>query len=1241
MKTVGVVIPIYNVEKYLRECLDSVVNQTYKNLQVVLVNDGSTDENSLNIAKEYTLKDERFILFDKENGGQSTARNVGVEYFSGDFCFNIINEELQVDKHQLVEFSIKNNNSRAIRKIYKSSNYFANKKEAINFKNPNIDFIVFLDPDDYWTLDCIEECVKRSDNVDIVWFDYQMFYDNIEEKHYKHKTNLTKSQMQIYEYYKPEKITSMQWLERCLKIQADLPFWCVWGGIYSFAYLQKIKLKFLDGLIHEDVHFGMLLFAQAKHIYVFPKVLYYYRIRSASTASYDKITTKANIAPYIEHLCDVFDGDVKAAKEYHAKSSIFLNAWHIREFIAKEYDKEKGKLLEEAFFMFLYFWYFDFVELKHDPRRIKELFREHKPIYECNHKRYPEFDFFCKYGLVRYRIQKQLSYRIGYVLTRAKIYNFYLIPFRLILEFIKFKMEKNKKKLPKLDEYPDFNDVNRVKNHLSYLIGEALIKSIKQWYLGKPLILPFAWYAIYKKKKIKKSDYKKQVAHKPYFILPDHTLLNISKYKKAMQSSLSIYSKFNDASRAINTDIICDYAFCTSKDRWSWWMVDLLDTYFLEKIRILNVKNTFLRSSMRDIKIYVSIDNTQWTLIPQNFYIWKYNNFECDVVISNRVEARYIKILLERKVLSLSKVEVFKKRKKGYIISSKPDGLGMRIASILVGMYLAKKMNFEFGFLWHNSIDLAFMGITQSCKDEKLNYLGNCMDEVDIVFGESFIEQYFLPSEGLEYSHGNAIRKDRRTFEYLVDQENFEKEWGWYSTDILPNLWIEDCEESECLHEIQQIYTTINFSKQYQDILIKVQDDIAKLQAKFIALHIRGGDIIFSNIRKAPSFTPVIERLFPYEIALEIAIKELDKNNNIVVFGQDLNANKELVDYLKSFKQYNHLKILDISSFIDPNYTEMQRAFFEINFMSKAEKIYSAKESVFSKLAMMISGSNKLVSFHDIFSKDEQLKLIIQNMNKLSLHFLQKAMSSFRLFQLSRELNLPLENQIKYLDEALKLDNDNDGYRIYKMQCLFMQQDYNQINENIKIILENRYESFFQTLLSHSLGAFNDCYQDYINFNDEKYPYIFIVGFKISSFLGDLKRAQYLKLILLKNKNNTEKDLLLRYLTNDCFSAVGYVKSDIRYQLGNALIKMEIIKTFQILYREKKQNKLLREHPIGNLDLKSCSDYYESLECKKHLSYQLGDLILKAHQNRYKGAYFILPYKIYMLYKNFKYKKGK
>ncbi len=72
MKTVGVVIPIYNVEKYLKECLDSVINQTYTNLEIILVNDGSTDENSLNIAKEYTLKDKDIFLIKNE-------------YFSGEY----------------------------------------------------------------------------------------------------------------------------------------------------------------------------------------------------------------------------------------------------------------------------------------------------------------------------------------------------------------------------------------------------------------------------------------------------------------------------------------------------------------------------------------------------------------------------------------------------------------------------------------------------------------------------------------------------------------------------------------------------------------------------------------------------------------------------------------------------------------------------------------------------------------------------------------------------------------------------------------------------------------------------------------------------------------------------------------------------------------------------------------------------------------------------------------------------
>ena len=78
------IIPIYNAEQYLRQCLDSVVNQTYKNLEIILVDDGSTD-NSGKICDEYALKDKRIVVIHKENGGISDARNIGIEKASGEF----------------------------------------------------------------------------------------------------------------------------------------------------------------------------------------------------------------------------------------------------------------------------------------------------------------------------------------------------------------------------------------------------------------------------------------------------------------------------------------------------------------------------------------------------------------------------------------------------------------------------------------------------------------------------------------------------------------------------------------------------------------------------------------------------------------------------------------------------------------------------------------------------------------------------------------------------------------------------------------------------------------------------------------------------------------------------------------------------------------------------------------------------------------------------------------------------
>ena len=107
---VSVIIPVYNVEKYLIECLDSVIKQTYKNLQIIVVDDGSTDSSG-KMCDKYAIMDARIQVIHKKNGGQSSARNQGMKYVKGKYVY-------------------------------------------------------FLDSDDYITLDAIEKMVKEMETSD-------------------------------------------------------------------------------------------------------------------------------------------------------------------------------------------------------------------------------------------------------------------------------------------------------------------------------------------------------------------------------------------------------------------------------------------------------------------------------------------------------------------------------------------------------------------------------------------------------------------------------------------------------------------------------------------------------------------------------------------------------------------------------------------------------------------------------------------------------------------------------------------------------------------------------------------------------------------------------------------------------------------------------------------------------------------------------------------------------------------
>ena len=94
---ISVIIPVYNTEKYLKECIESVLAQTYTDLEILLINDGATDS-SPQICEAYEKQDDRIKVIHKENGGLSDTRNVGIDQCSGDYVLFLDSDDYWDDK---------------------------------------------------------------------------------------------------------------------------------------------------------------------------------------------------------------------------------------------------------------------------------------------------------------------------------------------------------------------------------------------------------------------------------------------------------------------------------------------------------------------------------------------------------------------------------------------------------------------------------------------------------------------------------------------------------------------------------------------------------------------------------------------------------------------------------------------------------------------------------------------------------------------------------------------------------------------------------------------------------------------------------------------------------------------------------------------------------------------------------------------------------------------------------------
>ncbi len=226
-KLVTIVIPVYNVEKYLDKCVSSVVNQTYKNLEIILVDDGSPD-NCPQMCEDWAQKDSRIKVIHKENAGLGMARNTGID-------------------------------------------------------NANGEYICFFDSDDYIDEKLVEKCVGSldSNNADVVWYGMADFYEDGRVCGFDNNAFVKKytSNHSVVNELLPELI-SHDYGENFTHGYA----FSAWSGMFSLSLINKYGLRFCSEreIISEDTYFLLQLFSKANVVLLIEDILYF-RFRNSTS----------------------------------------------------------------------------------------------------------------------------------------------------------------------------------------------------------------------------------------------------------------------------------------------------------------------------------------------------------------------------------------------------------------------------------------------------------------------------------------------------------------------------------------------------------------------------------------------------------------------------------------------------------------------------------------------------------------------------------------------------------------------------------------------------------------------------------------------------------------------------------------------------------------------------------------------------------------------------------------------